>query len=157
LNSSSLDFRYASISFLASSLASFTRFVRSIPLSPFLLELELVYAWLCSHSLAVAQLAFRNHCIASVDKPYLSEQSSGLLSQPIHHQHLPSQFLGAFSRRRTYIKQCLNPRRILCRLRDRLVQNSAHVWRIDIPSCRAPSWLQSLRGVVEARYRWRLR
>lgn len=120
LNSSSFDFLYASISFLASSLASFTRFVRSFDLISYLpFSLLRLGGWdRCLLTFSSCPQVSSLSSIESTSNTRLTSLNN-LLSFPLSlscHQHnslAPSKTSPSMD---TYIEQGLNTRRVLCRL-----------------------------------------
>jgi hypothetical protein len=91
LNSASLVFRYVSISFFASSLASFMRFVRSISISVHW-SIRCPHAKVGvfeRHTLSRCRNVSTAHTVSASKTTYLSERSSVLLSPPSRCQFHP--------------------------------------------------------------------
>jgi hypothetical protein len=158
LNSSSFAFLYASISFFASSLASFTRFVRSILVSyPLLLSPWWSFLTFSSYKTLALQIKLTK---PGRSRTHLSEQSSELPSQPIH---LSAQVLNIIHAPRPLLQWYLH------REGSEYPPNSAQTAyqisfpfskyniRTNIPSLKPPYSNQSSGFVGEARYRRRCR
>jgi hypothetical protein len=158
LNSSSFAFLYASISFFASSLASFTRFVRSIPVSypsSFSSRRSLLTFSGCKKALAL-EINWSSH----LSRTHLSEQSSEHPSQPIHPSAQIFNFpLPPKSLLQGYVHQegSEYPPNSVQTVYEISFPFTKYNTRINIPSFK-PSWSILCPGFVgEARYRRRCR